>query len=97
MNAIDAARIRYRKRIALFAEVAVEHPDLPGIGPIGGNLDFLASTVAADADMREEAEYALPERPYLIVVEAKKLATLGQHSSKAQLLAELLTLQYLDR
>jgi len=38
MNAIDAARIHYRKRIALFVEVAVEHPNLPGIGPIGGNL-----------------------------------------------------------
>jgi len=47
--------------------------------------------------MRREAEYALPERPYLIVVEAKKSATLGQHSTKAQLLAEPLTFQYLDR
>jgi hypothetical protein len=98
MNAINAARTYYRKRIALFSQVAVEHPDLPGIGPIDGNLDFLASTVAADADMREEAEYALPERPYyLTVVGDKKSATLDQHSSKAQLLAQLLTLQYLDR
>jgi len=96
MNAIDSARLYYRKRIALFSEVAVEHPDLPGIGHIGGNLDFLASTVAAHANMRNQGEYALPERPYLIVVEAKKPATLGQYSSKAQLLAELLTLQYLD-
>lgn len=96
MNAVDAARIRYRKNIALFAEVPVEHPDLPGIGHIGGNLDFLASTVAGDEDMRQDAEYALPERPYFIIVEAKKAVTLGQYSSKAQLLAELLTLQYLD-
>ena len=96
MNAVDAARIRYRKNIALFAEVPVEHPDLPGIGHIGGNLDFLASTVAGDADMRAEAEYALPEQFYFIVVEAKKSITLDQHSSKAQLLAELLTLEYLN-
>lgn len=96
MNAVDAARIYYRKNIALFAEIPVEHPDLPGVGHIGGNLDFLASTVAGGADMREVAEYALPERPYFVVVETKKAVTLGQHSSKAQLLAELLTLQYLD-
>jgi hypothetical protein len=96
MNAVDAARILYSKNIALFAEVPVEHPDLPGIGHIGGNLDFLASTVAGNEDMRQDAEYALPEKPYFIVVEAKKAATLGQYSSKAQLLAELLTLDFLD-
>ena len=49
--------------------------------------------MAGDEDMREDAEYALPEQPYFIVVEA---TSLGQHSSKAQLLAELLTLEYLD-
>ena len=101
MNAIGAARTYYRKQIALFADIAVEQSDLPGIGPMCGNLDFLASTVAADADMRDEAEYALPERPYyLTVVGTKKPATTTldqQHSSKAQLLAQLLTLQYLDR
>ena len=96
MNAVYAARIHYRKNIGLFSEVPVEHPDLPGIGNIGGNLDFLASTVAGDADMREDGEYALPKKPYFIVVEAKKSATLGQYSSKAQLLAELLTLEFLD-
>jgi hypothetical protein len=96
VNAVDAARILYHKNIALFAGVPVEHPDLPGIGHIGGNLDFLASTVVGGVDMREEAEYALPEKPYFIVVESKKAVTLGQHSSKAQLLAELLTLQYMD-
>ena len=46
--------------------------------------------------MRQDADYALPEKPYFIVVEAKKAATLGQYSSKAQLLAELLTLEFLD-
>src|SRR5438552_12152969 len=84
MNAVDTARIRYRKNIALFAEVPIEHPDLPGVGHIGGNLDFLASTVAGDEDMREDAQYALPEQPYFIVVEAKKGITLDQHLSKAQ-------------
>ena len=96
MNAVDAARIRYRKNIALFAEVSVEHPGLPGVGHIGGNLDFLASTVAGDEDMRQDGDYGLPEKPYFIVVEAKKGATLSQYSSKAQLLAELLTLEFLD-
>ena len=86
MNAVDAARIRYRKNIALFAEVPVEHPDLPGIGHIGGNLDFLASTVAGDEDMRQDAEYALPEQPYFIVVEAKKAVTLGQIRRKLNFL-----------
>jgi len=40
--------------------------------------------------MRREAEYALPERPYLIVVEPKKSATLEQHSTAGGA-------QYLDR
>jgi len=96
MNAVDGARIRYRKNIGLFTDVPVEHPDLPGVGHIGGYLDFLTSTVVGNEDMREDAEYALPERPYFIVVAAKKATTLDQHSSKAQLLAELLTLEYLD-
>jgi hypothetical protein len=74
MNAVDATRRFYHKNIALFAEVPVEHPDLPDVGHIGGNFDFL---VAGDADMHEDAKYALPERPYFIVVEAKKSTTLG--------------------
>jgi len=92
MNAVDAARIRYHKNIALFTAVPFEHSDLPGVGDhIKGNLDFLVSTVAGVEDMREDAEYALPEQPYFLVA-----TTLGQHSSNAQLLAELLTLEYLD-
>jgi len=97
MNAIDAARIYYHKSIALFSEVTIEHPDLPGIGHISGNLDFLASTVFAHVDMRYDAESALPKCPYLIIVEVKKGTTVSAITSKAQLLAELLTLQYLDR
>lgn len=38
MNAVDAARSHYRENIALFAEVPVEHPDLPGVGHIGVTL-----------------------------------------------------------
>jgi hypothetical protein len=34
MNAVDAARVFYRKNIALFAEIPVDHPELPGIGHI---------------------------------------------------------------
>lgn len=96
MNAIDVARIHYRKNIGLFADIPIEHPNLPGIGHIAGKLDFLASTLAGNEDMRKDAAYALPARPCFIVVESKRSVTLGQHSSKAQLLAELLTLEYLD-
>lgn len=96
MNAVDAARSHYKKNIALFAEVPVEHPDLPGIGNIGGNLDFVASTVGGNEYIRYRSETAFPEHPYFIVVEAKKAVTLDARSSKAQLLAELLTLDYLD-
>jgi len=77
MNGADAARIRYRKNIALFAEIPVENPDLPGISHIGGNLDFLASMVGGDEDMRDDAEYALSEQPYFIVVEAEKICYSG--------------------
>ena len=97
MNAVAAARRTYKtKSLGLFAEVPVEHPDLPGIGAIGGNLDFLASNVAGDEDIREHGDVAIPQTPYFIVVEAKKSTTIGSHSSTAQLLAELLTLDYLD-
>ena len=82
--------------LGLFAEVPVEHPDLPGIGTIGGNLDFLASTVAGDEDIREHGDVAIPQTPYFIVIETKKPTTIGSHSSTAKLLAELLTLDYLD-
>lgn len=58
---------------------------------------FLASTVFAHVDMRYDAESALPKCPYLIIVEVKKGTTVSAITSKAQLLAELLTLQYLDR
>jgi len=88
MNAVD--RFRYRKNIALFTEVLFKHSDLP-VGHIEVNLDFLASTVAGDEDMREDAECALPKQPYFVVA-----TILSQHSSKAQLLAELLTLEHSD-
>lgn len=58
MDVINAPRGHYYQNITLFAEVPVEHPDLPGVGHVGGNINFLASTVVGDEDMREDAQYA---------------------------------------
>src|SRR5947207_15412849 len=96
MNAVAAARKTYKTRgLGLFAEAPIEHPDLPGIGIIGGCLDFLASTVAGDEDIREHGDVAIPQTPYFIVVETKKSTTIVSHSSTAHLLAELLKFYYL--
>lgn len=72
MNAVAAARgTYYTMNLGLFAQVPVEHLDLPGIGAIGGNLDFLVSNVAVDEDIREHGDIAIPETPYFVVVQAE--------------------------
>ena len=84
--------------IAIFAEVPLEHPAMPGIGPIGGKLDFLCcSTFGVPYDDPDLAEFALIRSPHFLVIEAQQNATLGRKTSHAQLIAQLITLQYHDR
>jgi hypothetical protein len=80
--------------IALFHEVPMEHPNLPGVGAISGSLDYLAS--ATDVPTNLTFGSAIPDNPRFIVVEAKRGSTLSDIQSEAQLLAQMLTLEYTD-
>jgi hypothetical protein len=80
--------------IALFDEVPIEHPDLPRVGAISGSLDYLASAMDVPTDLA--VGFAIPENPRFIIVEAKRSQTLSEVQSEAQLLAQLLTLEYTD-
>ena len=84
-------------RIGLFSEVPFEHKDLPGIGHIGGSLDYLTSAYGGvkDAEKLPKALIRL-ETPYLLVVEAKTTSTIGKDSSLYQLIAQLITVEYHD-
>jgi hypothetical protein len=83
--------------IALFSEVFLQHPNLPGLGPISGNLDFVTAHVdLGNLSLREFGPMAGPEKPSLLVVETKREATLPEHSSQAQLFAQLISLDYED-
>jgi hypothetical protein len=81
--------------IVLFQEVPVEHPSLPGVGPIGGALDYVASSTLIPTNLLLRGT-ARPGKPHFIVVEAKKGTTVIEASSEAQLLAQILTLEHID-
>jgi hypothetical protein len=97
-NAVNVVqRGSTKPNIALFSEIPIEHDDLPGIGPVGGAVDFLTSTIAGGyTSVREFGDKLVPAKPYFVVVEAKKSSTIADQSSQAQLLAQLLTLEYMD-
>lgn len=96
-NAIRLAKLHLNAGvIALFQEVNFEHPDLAGIGPIGGNLDFLSSNVVGTANVAKFSDFARPSRPHFLIVEAKRSTTVGTPNAQAQVLAQLLTLHYHD-
>jgi len=84
-------------KIGLFSEVPLEHEDLPGIGHIGGNVDYLTSGYAGvkDPEKHKKASIRL-ETPYLLVVEAKTTSTIGRDSSLYQLIAQLIAVEYHD-
>jgi hypothetical protein len=97
INAIFLAKQNNKRaHVALFQEVDVSHPDLPGIGPISGALDYLSSTTQK-LSIRDFGETATPDVPHFIVVEAKRASTLGDTAASAQLYAQLLTLDYMDK
>ena len=96
-NAVKLAKGLGACHIALFAKVPVEHPNLPGVGPVSGALDFLVSTVWDKEDIAVFGNSALPDSPKFVVIEAKSSSTVADKSSYAQILAQLLTVHHYER
>ena len=68
---------------------------MPGIGHIGGSLDYLTSAYLGvkNPEKHKKASIRL-DTPYLLVVEAKTTSTIGENSSLYQLIAQLVTVEY---
>ena len=100
MFLINAIKTLQKKKknahVTLFQEYNVSHPDLPGIGPITGALDFLSSTTQK-LSIRRFGDSHTPQIPHFVVVEAKRASTLNETGLTAQLYAQLLTLDYIDK
>jgi len=83
--------------IALFHEVYCEHPNLPGIGHIAGNLDYLTSTYGGVDNVGDFIPALVTlAKPWLLVVEAKAGNTFGKTTSYQQLLTQLLAVENFD-
>ena len=93
-NAVSIAKKMTKKPLALFSEVAFECPDLPGVGPIGGSLDYVSSIVKNAKVPVNKTMFPQHGPPYFLVVEAKTSTTIGREGSRGQLIAQLLTLDY---
>src|SRR5271169_6435665 len=96
VNAVSIARGKTKKPLALFSEVAFECPDLRGVGPISGSLDYVSSMVVNTTVPVSKTAFAQHGPPYFLVVEAKTSTTIGHEGSRGQLIAQLLTLDYHD-
>lgn len=96
VNAVSIAKEKTKKPLALFSEVTLECPDLRGIGPISGSLDYVSSTVINTTIPVCETVFPQHGPPYFLVVEAKTSTTIGREGSRGQLMAQLLTLNYHD-
>jgi hypothetical protein len=97
-NAVYLARKHLNAgKIALFSEVPFVHDNLPGIGEIGGNLDYITSAYAGVKDNRilSGAQVRI-KTPYLLVVEAKSNSAIGRFSSFYQLITQLITVEFHD-
>lgn len=93
--ALQYASKHYEKtHVAAFYEVPITHPDLPGVGPTSGTLDYMIAKVDGNKDPKKN-KWLVPTQPYLTVVEAKKSSTLTQNA-QAQLVAQVLTLDYYE-
>ena len=80
----------------MFQEVPLSHPNLPGIGPISGPVDYMSAALPKDIPLKITGGVANPAKPIFILVEAKQAQTLSDVSSNAQLMAQLLTTQHDD-
>jgi hypothetical protein len=97
-NAVFLARKHLAAgHIALFSEVPFQHDDLPGIGEVGGNLDYITSAYGGVKNIKADVNPQVKLKiPYLLVVEAKSSSTIGRDSSFYQLLAQLVTVEHRD-
>ena len=59
--------------------MAFEHPDLTGVGPVGGDLDFLSSNVTRTANIAKCGDFAKSPFPnfFFGVLNGKSFATVG--------------------
>jgi hypothetical protein len=95
INCAEAAKRMFNmKSLAIFQEVNFSHPDLPGISPITGRVDFLSATLVQNIPLAKLPSIAAPSKPLFVVVEAKKTDTMNSVRFNAQLLAQLLTADY---
>jgi len=94
---VDSAK-RYLKigRIGVFQKINFNHPHLPGLGPIGGSLDFLISKTAGAINLERGDNMVRHVTRYLFVVEAKQESTLKKSSPQIQLITQMITLEYHD-
>lgn len=82
-------------RIGLFSEVPFEMDNLPGIGSVGGSLDYLASVFAGAKDPSRHLKASIRlKTPSLLVVEAKTTSSIGRDSSFFQLMAQLIAVEH---
>jgi hypothetical protein len=85
------------RKVVLFSEVPLDNDNLPGIGPIGGNLDYLTSQYSGVVNFTENLRANIkPEKPYLLVVEEKTHVSITEETSLYQLIAQLLTVEHED-
>ena len=96
INAVSIARQEKKQALALFSEVPFECPDLPGIGPISGSLDYVTSIVKNTKRPVSQVKFPQHGPPYFLVIEAKTESSLGREGSRGQLIAQLLALDYHD-
>lgn len=83
------------EHIAVFYELNVAHPDLPGVGAVGGNLDYTLARVDGNKDLRK-SKLVLATQPYMTVIQAKRTTALNT-SAIAQLIAQVLTVDYTEQ
>ena len=80
----------------MFQEVPLSHPNLPGIGPISGPVDYMSAALPKDIPLKITGGVANPAKPIFVVVQVKWAQSLSDVSSNAQLMAQLLTAQHDD-
>ena len=80
----------------MFSDVLFSYPDLPGIGPVSGPVDYITASLALHIPLRCRGRRAPHSKPFFLVVEAKRVQTIGNVSSSAQLMAQLMTAHYQD-
>lgn len=85
------------KSLAMFQEVVFSHPNLPGIGPVSGPVDYVSAALPQDIPLAVTGGIASPVKPLFVLVEAKRSQTMDDVSSNAQLMAQLLTVQHEDK